>query len=73
LLNDKTIQKIFEELKNWNEIYKGKLVRRDHSYTFTNVTLLHEHVEGPFEHSFNRECYQKKLKTILKKYKNKNF
>jgi len=35
----------------------------------SNVTLLYEHAAGPFEHSFGRACYQKKLKEILQKYK----
>lgn len=35
-----------------------------------NVSLLHESIHGPFEHSFDNECYQKKVKEQLKKYKN---
>jgi len=35
-----------------------------------NVTLLDESVSGPFEHSFDSECYQIKVKEQLKKYKN---
>ena len=38
----------------------------------SNVTLLNEHVDGPFEHSFDRDCYQEKLKFILNNYQSKN-
>jgi len=34
----------------------------------SNITILQDFVEGPFEHSFNCECYQKKLKDILNEF-----
>lgn len=35
-----------------------------------NATLLDESISGPFEHSFDSECYQIKVQEQLKKYKN---
>lgn len=44
-----------------------KLIQFDEA---ANVTLLDESINGPFEHSFDSECYQIKVKEQLKKYKN---
>ena len=52
-----------EEFRRQRREYYKELLN-----TVSNVTLLQESIDGPFEHSFSQGCYQKILEELIKKY-----
>jgi len=66
--DDNVIPPTVEKFRKQREEYYLELLQKT-----SNVTLLHESIDGPFEHSFNRDCYQKEVKKLIKKYKDRDF